>query len=216
MHLYEINENLYSPLHDVAYDRKKAFDKIYPALLQLFPHRFLAHSFAAQFYIDWAWEARGGGYASTVSPESWKLFGERIQLAEDEAKKGIDLDPTDPVCFNHMVTVCLAKGYPPQVMEQWFSRALLADDSDVTVCYTKMTYLLPRWYGSADDVLAFGRECVARAKENNRMPEVLITAHQTLAETAPDHDAYYAQGSCMVGPQICVRKTTCRQNATYE
>lgn len=47
-----------------------------------FPNsHFVALAEAAYQYAD-AWNARGGGYAGTVSPESWKLFDSRLRAAQ--------------------------------------------------------------------------------------------------------------------------------------
>ena len=37
----------------------------------------------ADTYENFAWKARGGDFADTVTPEGWKLFGERMQKALD-------------------------------------------------------------------------------------------------------------------------------------
>jgi hypothetical protein len=36
----------------------------------------------AKWWTDYAWKARGGGWASSVTPEGWRLFRERLEKAE--------------------------------------------------------------------------------------------------------------------------------------
>ncbi len=70
---------------------------------------------------------------------------------------------------------------------------MLAYPDNRVACEIKRNYLLPRWYGSEEEVLAFGRECVRIGTAFNRIPLVLVTAHETLAETAPDQNLYFAK-----------------------
>ena len=38
-------------------------------------------------YLNYAYLARGGGYANTVTDEGWRLFAERVQLARETLER---------------------------------------------------------------------------------------------------------------------------------
>lgn len=43
-----------------------------------------------KFYIKYAWNARGGGWASTVSEQGWEFFRKRVQLAREHLEAGFE------------------------------------------------------------------------------------------------------------------------------
>ncbi len=169
------------------------FDQIHPSVAPLFPAQAFPYAFAADYYISWAWEARGGEYANKVTEEQFKLFDERLALAAKSATAGATIDPLDPQCPQLMIVVCMGRSYDRTVMEKWFSRAMLANPDNSKACNAKLTYLLPQWFGNNTDPLVFGRQCVEYGSARSRIPVVLLTAHGLLANLAPDKDTYYAQ-----------------------
>src|SRR5262245_43970923 len=44
----------------------------------------LARLVRGTHYMHWAWEARGSGWANSVSEDGWKLFRERLGLAKKD------------------------------------------------------------------------------------------------------------------------------------
>ena len=66
--------------------------------------------------IDWAWEARGSGYANTsVTEDGWQRFRERLLAAERSLHHGVHrLDPGRPQpAATGMITVCMGLGPRP-------------------------------------------------------------------------------------------------------
>jgi hypothetical protein len=62
-------------------------------------------------------------------------------------------------------------------MERWFHRAMDLNTNDIVACQLKMNFLTPVWYGSDQEMLTFGRECVNSTKWGGRVPLVLVDAH---------------------------------------
>ena len=127
--------------------------------------------------IEMAWHARGGGYANTVTDKGWKLFGEGLACAENALTNAWNRNPKDARVPLKMMTVELGQGRGRNRMELWFGRAMVLDTNCYDVCYKKLLYLEPKWYGSVDDMLAFGRECVQNRQWGGRVPLVLLDAH---------------------------------------
>lgn len=150
----------------------------------------------AQANIDMAWQARGGGYADSVSADGWKQFGNHIKIAESALNDAWDLNPKDSRIAVKMLTVELAQGKDRDRMELWFKRAMTIDPDNYDACYAKLTYLEPKWHGSIEDMLDFGRECVTNQLWGGHVPLILMEAHRAIQSQyvdKPQRDAYWSQ-----------------------
>jgi hypothetical protein len=127
-----------------------------------------------QFMTEWAWAARGSGFANTVTEDSWRKFGERLQLARDAYEEAWGLDPTDPSTGQRMIMVVKGLQGNRAEIKRWFDRVMSADPDDYDTCVTLLDYLDPKWHGSPEEVLAFGRAC--RDSKNPRIRVRLLVA----------------------------------------
>jgi hypothetical protein len=127
--------------------------------------------------ISLAWQARGNGYADTVTTDAAKLFNDHLDAAETALTKAWALDPGDTRIADKMLTVELGQGKGRNHMELWFKRAMDSNSNNYEACSAKLTYLEPKWYGSVNDMLDFGRQCVANEKWGGRVPLILVDAH---------------------------------------
>jgi len=150
-----------------------------------------------QFLIQYAWDARGGGWANTVTENGWKLFSERLADADKTLSRCYELYPDDPNAPTSMLTVELGQGQGRQRMEMWFDRAMKADPGNVEACQIKLQYLMPRWHGSIEEQLRFGRQCLAGGQFDSRVPLVVVDVHAMIATPGPwaseVPSPYYAQ-----------------------
>jgi hypothetical protein len=128
-------------------------------------------------YTEMAWHARGGGYANTVTSDSWKLFSQHLAVAEKALTKAWQLNTNEPRIAIAMMTVELGQGQGRDRMELWFHRAMELDPNNYDACNSKLGYLEPKWYGSVQDMLAFGRECVQNQQWGGHVPLILMDAH---------------------------------------
>ncbi|HWV99740.1 MAG TPA: hypothetical protein VNZ64_08630 [Candidatus Acidoferrum sp.] len=128
-------------------------------------------------YVEMAWQARGGGYANSVSQEGWKLFGERLAVAQEALEKAWQLNPHDHRIPTLMIRVEEGQGKGRERMELWFSRAMALNPNNEQACKYKLHYLYPQWYGSREAMIAFGRECVASTNWGGNVPLILCEAH---------------------------------------
>jgi hypothetical protein len=115
----------------------------------------------AAAYIKFAWEARGGGYANTVTPEGWRLFGERIDIAHELLNEALLMEIKDPEVYCQLLVVAKAKGLPVEQARGWVEAGRKIDPTYFKL-YRNMTgYLLPKWSGQSGDIEEFASE-VAR------------------------------------------------------
>jgi hypothetical protein len=170
---------------------KEPFDQVDALLLKNRADSGVTYLLEGEFYIKYAWKARGGGYADTVKPEQWKLFGERLELAEQALLKGMEVDPKDGRLPSEMITVVSAQNKGLPEMRRWWEKAMEANPNNYDACDTMLNFLLPRWYGSREDMLAFGRECVASDKFGGTVPLILADAHYSYMNHDVRDDRYW-------------------------
>jgi hypothetical protein len=144
----------------------------------------------AKMLIRFAWDARGDGYADTVTPEGWRLFEERLALARKDLQLAWDTDPSDGNICAEMIQATAAVGLPSEV---WFQRGKLADPT-CSELYIKETWsLLPQWGGSVEQMLQLGRKCVEEGNWVERTPFVLADNYEDLGWNAPENAGAWAE-----------------------
>ena len=151
------------------------------------------HIYKGNRFIDAAWEARGGGWAQTVSPQGWKLFGERLAVARESLEAAWKADPTDARAPTLMIKVVLGDSGDKGEMEMWFRRAMANNPDNRTACGSKLWFLYPRWHGSHAEMLVFGRQCLATQNWWGPLPTILVDAHVGVSKETQDPKAYLAQ-----------------------
>jgi hypothetical protein len=187
-------EKMQEQYHATYQDRKSAFDKINAELEKAAPNSTVLYTFQGRFYVSYAWDARGGGWANTVTEDGWRVFGQRLTQAETALEKAWQLDNSNTDAATTMITVELGQGKGRQRMETWHSRAMTADPDNYTACSNKVYYLEPKWHGSPAEMLAFGRECLKGANWQGKLPFILVEAHENLSQYNRDNrNAYYLQ-----------------------
>jgi hypothetical protein len=115
----------------------------------------------ARTYSEYAWNARGGGYANNVTPERRKLFSERLAKAHD-VLNDIHVDMReDPEWYRLMLMVLADSGQMDKYQKCLRKGLALEPDYD---WFDKLTawFSLPRWYGNAGDWLKVAEAAAAR------------------------------------------------------
>lgn len=151
-----------------------------PVLFAKWPQESFAWLLKGQANTEMAWHARGGGFANTVTTQGWKGFEEHLKIADEALNKAWKLNPTDTRIPIAMLTVELGQGEGRDRMELWFERAMELDTNCYDAAFAKLYYLEPKWHGSVEDMLIFGRQCVASKKWGGRVPLVLADAHWSI------------------------------------
>jgi Domain of unknown function (DUF4034) len=116
----------------------------------------------ADAYLAYAWKARGNGFANTVTPDGWKLFGERVALAKSTLDQAQKLNNSDPESFRAMQTVALAQGWPREQVDALVDAALSAEPGYFYFARAETNYLLPKWYGKPGEAEAFAARVADR------------------------------------------------------
>jgi hypothetical protein len=191
--LYETAEHILD-LHKYSpQGLDEIYQKVLPALEKGAGPGPLALAFKAQFYVTFAWQARGADWAANVTPEGQRLMAERLAVASEAVQKAYKMDPNDPHAATIMLDVELGQGNGRAAMEKWFERAMIADPDNLLACERKITYLLPRWYGSDQDLLQFGQDCYEEGNWRGGIPLVLARVHETISNDSADRRKYFGQ-----------------------
>jgi hypothetical protein len=178
---YEACWDLYEAVDQNRKQRVDFYQATMPVLLGRWRQQGFPYLFKARFYIDYAWEARGSGWAKDVTPDGWRLFGDRLRLAEEALDTAWKNDATlaeAPLLAMRLQTG-LGKGR--EEMEVWYQRAIKFPQNRYEAVRQKLWFLEPRWYGSEEEMLAFAREVVKNDLFYGDVPLQLYLTHESLA-----------------------------------
>jgi tetratricopeptide (TPR) repeat protein len=135
------------------------------------------------FYLSYAWNARGGGWSGSVAKANWQLFEERLHVAEAALVKALELNPDNPEIGASLIKVAMGLGYDRERMEEWFEAAVKADPTYFGAYRQKLIYLMPKWRGDSRgrQMFAFARECAVSAPEGSRVSLLILDVHRECA-----------------------------------
>jgi tetratricopeptide (TPR) repeat protein len=157
------------------------------------PSSHFANAAIGIFYVDYAWHARGSGWANTVTEEGYRLFKERLLKARNYLEKAYIADYSDPVVPSGLIKVALGLGSDYAEMEKQFQRAIKADRSAYEAYGAKFTFLMPKWHGSREEMFSFARETARNAPADSLAPLVLAKAHWEMYARSEDRASYFQQ-----------------------
>jgi len=157
---------------------QQAYRCVEKPLFENWPDAYTSWLLKGEAYLQICWQGRGGGYANKVSEQGWKLFFERLAVAENALTNAWRINSTDAQIPTIMIRVDEGRQKSRDDMEFWFSRAMALNPDNYQACEYKLHYLYPQWYGSRDDMIAFGKECVSSKTWDGTVPLILSDAHR--------------------------------------
>ncbi len=119
----------------------------------------------ARVYRNLAWNGRGTGWASSVTPEGWQAYREHSRQAMDLLEAVHLSNAGDPELYNMILRARQDLGRPRADVEEAF-RLGTALDLTYDHIYNGMAgYLLPRWHGRPGELEAFAARAADRTKD---------------------------------------------------
>jgi hypothetical protein len=168
-------------------DRAKSIDTVFPVVAAALPASPIPLDLKGRVYIDLAWDARGSGWANSITETGARLMQERLQIARQSLTDACAKDSFDYTAPSLMIGVVLGDGSGQAEMDKWFTKAALAYPDNREPYSKRMYFLEPKWYGSYQAMIDFGHECVATQNFACGIPLELAAAHQALSQ-------YYGTG----------------------
>lgn len=141
--------------------------------------------------IDLAWAARGTGWASSVNQSHWREFDKYLRIASDCSRKCYELHPEYPEGAAAMIGIVNSAGESGAGSErEWFDRCVAAQFDYMTAYGAMRNALLPRWGGSHEAMLAFGKECLDTGRFDTQVPFVYSRIVDDIAELDQDETVW--------------------------
>jgi hypothetical protein len=134
-----------------------------------YPNSTTARNALAFGWMNYGLEARGGGYANTVTAAGWRLLAERLDNAEAllEKKNSVPGEYC-PERYDLLLSLAKAKGWEAAHFESIFHAAITFDLTYPHFYLQKAEYLNPKWHGNEGDWQRFAEE-TAKIPENGKI-----------------------------------------------
>ncbi len=179
-------------LLDLAVDELSAgdSDQVGPRLeawCEARPASAVAHLVRGDFMISWAWEARGSGYANTVTEEGWRLFRARLGQARRDLERAVTLDPKLATAHARLITVGMGQQLEPAEEKAFFDAAVAADPTYVDAYVRRLTAIMPKWGGTRAGMWQFVQDAGESAPDEPAMGLLAIEAFMEEARRSPRH-----------------------------
>lgn len=152
-------QGIYDGLWDFLYawkDWQAELDKI-DQWRKEFPDAYGPDLVEAIVWRAWAWHTRGEGTASTVTPEGWKLFADKISRANDILEHSKYRASRSPLWYQLSLGVARDAGWERKRYGTLFDEATQRFQWYVPFYLWATNYLSPQWGGSYAEVDALAR-----------------------------------------------------------
>jgi hypothetical protein len=134
-------------------------------------------------YTSYAWHARGGGWASSVTDEGWRLFRLRLDQARACLEKAEKMPTKDAQVYEVLLTVARGQHWPRKEMDAVFTKGIEFEPNCRGLYESKAGFLLPRWFGKPGEWESFATEMAdARGGEEGDLLYLIIARSQAWSE----------------------------------
>ncbi|MEW1779820.1 hypothetical protein [Streptomyces sp. NPDC086777] len=140
-------------------------------------HRATALLISGARHVSWGWEARTSARATNVSREQWRVFYDRLQIAEEHLLEAAELRPEWITPWRRLLTSGRGMSVGDAVNEARLDAALRRDPLDLATHIEWVSHLQPRWHGKPGQALEFARTAAAGAPDGHHLGCVVAMAH---------------------------------------
>jgi hypothetical protein len=123
----------------------------------------------ANLLLDYAWHARGVGYASSVKEEQWELFRSRIKQAEQELILARENGTRDPEWYRSAMVVMKAQNLPTREISMLQAQCARENPDYYPAAAAALVSFLPRWGGSPGEWEEFAK----RVSDESETPDLM-------------------------------------------
>lgn len=134
----------------------------------------------ADVLVDYAWKARGSGWAHTVASDAWPLFRERLRAAVDTLD-GASAEAADHYQYYYVNMVASLGLGDRGRMEHNFHEGVRRFPRALGLYHGKTYFLLPRWHGRQGEWVAALRESAGELPPEQGDIAFTMTANMLLS-----------------------------------
>lgn len=139
-----------------------------------------------------AWDARGGGFARTVTEDGWVGFRHHLARAEVLYISAYNARPAFPEAATKMIGVSMGRGTDQE--RAWFERATAAQFDHWDAYSAYRWSIRPRWGGSFAQLYTFGLECLETGRFDTTVPYNFEVALENIVDDMSGYDYYRRPG----------------------
>lgn len=142
------------------------------------PNTPLGHLIIGDLEVLRAWNARGGGVATTVSDEGWQGFFKHLQRAVQHLQYAGEQDKADPTAYALLQPVAMGLQLERDQAREWLQIALDRDPYNQQAHANHLFLLCEKWGGSHDQMFDFARATFAKAPADSSLKALMFAAYQ--------------------------------------
>jgi hypothetical protein len=136
--------------------------------LRACPDSLTAKIAMANWYIGYAWKARGSGWAYTVSREGWGLMHEFLVKAAEILNSVPASQVDDPEFYHASMIVAVDADSPREAGDRAFKKGVKLAREYYPLYGLRAYYLMPRWYGKIGDWESFAQDAFDSFPDDKR------------------------------------------------
>ncbi|WP_405020557.1 hypothetical protein OHV05_30600 [Kitasatospora sp. NBC_00070] len=127
--------------------------------------------------ISWAWEARTRAQAQHVSQEQWRVFGERLEVAEQQLFEVAEREPDWLAPWYFLQISGRGASLDKEAGRIRFEAALRRCPGHLDSHKQRLQQLCAKWGGSHQQMHAFARESMLAAPPGSPLGELVVLGH---------------------------------------
>ena len=126
-------------------------DQIHQAWIAAKPQSITARVARIDFLVDYAWRARGSGYADTITPEGGRRVAERLHQAHEALDEAKGLADAAPEWWSAGMYIALGEGWSRATYDKFYAEAKTRYPLFWGYDTLRSNYLATKWYGEPGD-----------------------------------------------------------------
>ncbi|WUH91422.1 hypothetical protein OG900_15790 [Streptomyces sp. NBC_00433] len=141
-------------------------------------------------HVGWAWQARGGYSASSVPEAQWKLFQERLVIAEERLLDVAEREPDWAAPWYFLQACGRGMQVDLDAAESRFAATCRRAPGHVAAHSQHLQQVSKKWGGSHERMFAFAREAARTAPDGSGLGQLVAMAHLEMwADASGDPDS---------------------------
>jgi hypothetical protein len=121
----------------------------------------------ADVFLRAAFTARGNDASSKVPAGRWKVFEQGVAAAHEALIRNEEVGKQDPIWYEKMASVMRDRNANRHAYVAMIDEGMRAYPSNLGMANSGLKYMLPRWGGSDEEVVAYIRHVLSNASAND-------------------------------------------------